>query len=290
MNGFSAPFRFETFGLQIWRGLAAPMRRRHSHTEIELNLVLHGSVTYRFAEKPVTLHPGRLYVFGGLTPHLLEHGAPGTRFYYVTVPLEAFIRWRLPDNVTTPILGGEMLMDQDDLDDERRFARWLEDLQGGHPRRARVTLPEVQGRLERMALSPQLKTAWRRRDDRGRQMAEMGTLTRIESMLHTIAERYREPLTLGVLAEKTQWHPRYAATQFRRWIGLPPGEFVLRQRVAHARYLLATSDLKVIDIGEECGFASQSSFYAAFLRLVGHPPGGYRRTLSGSELTPASSS
>lgn len=279
MDSFSLPFRFETFGLKIWRGMPKPMRRRHSHTEIELNLVLQGSVTYRFADRPVTLRPGWLYVFSGLTPHLLESTAPRTQFYFVTVPLAAFVRWRLPDNVTAPILGGQMLTDEDGGQDARRFARWWEDLEGGNPRRARVMLPEVHARLERMALSPHLQTAWRRPGGRDRHVAEAGTLARIETMLHTIAERYMEPLTLRLLAERTQWHPRYAAMQFRRWIGLPPGEFLLQQRVAHARYLLATTEGKVIDVAEECGFASQSSFYAAFVRLVGKSPGAYRRMM-----------
>jgi AraC family transcriptional regulator, melibiose operon regulatory protein len=279
MKNFGAPFRFETFGLKIWRGAPSPMRGQHSHTEIELNLVLRGSVTYRFADHSVTLRPGWLYVFSGLTPHSLEHSAPHTKCYAITVPLVPFIRWRLPDNVALPILGGNVLADDDGKFDAKRFARWWDDLGGGNPPCARVTLAEVQARLERMALSPHLKTVLQRPNDRGRHSAEEGTPARIGAMLRTMAEHYTEPLTLRALAEGTQWHPRYAATQFRHWIGMPPGEFLQRQRVAHAQYLLATTTAKVIDVGEACGFASQSSFYAAFTRVAGVSPGAYRRTV-----------
>ncbi len=274
------PFFFETFGLGIWWGTPPLMRRLHSHTEVEFNLVTHGSLTYRFAGESVTFKAGELHVFGGLTPHELEHVTKGTEYACLTVPLSAFIRWRLPENVNGPILRGEILSDTDGEHDVRRFGRWWEDLKGGDPRRARVMLPEVQARMERMALSPTLETAWRRRAPGGRPgNAATGTLLRVERMLQTIAARFAEPLMLADLAKGTDWHPHYAAGQFRRWIGMSPGEFLLQQRIAHARHLLATGEAKVIDVAEECGFASQSSFYAGFTRVVGQTPAAYRRGL-----------
>lgn len=255
------------------------MRRLHSHTELEFNLVTRGALTYRFAGEPVTLSAGALYVFGGVTPHELEHVTRGAEYVCLTVPLTAFIRWRLPEGVSAPLLRGEMLADTDPENDERRFSRWIEDLQGGDERRARVMLPEVQARMERMALSPRLGTAWKRRLHTARGDVAAGVLLRIEAMLHVIAARFAEPLTLRELSDGTGWHPHYAAAQFKRWIGVAPGEFLLRQRVAHARHLLLTGEAKVIEVGEACGFASQSSFYTAFGRLAGQTPAAYRRSV-----------
>lgn len=275
-----ALFRFETIGLRIERRQAMPMRRRHSHTEIELNLAQNGFIGYRFAGEKIVFQPGRLYVFSGLTPHELVDMAPRTTFFYLTVPLTAFMHWRLPQNVTAPLLRGEILTDLDEENDLRRFERWWEDLEGSDPRRARVTLPEVQARLERMALSGALATAWRRGGHARGSETGTGALLRVETMLHLIAERFAEPLTLRALAAPTGWHPHYAAGQFRRLIGVPPGEFLLRQRIAHARHLLATTQEKVITIAQECGFATLSSFYAAFSRIVGCAPRGFRKSTS----------
>jgi len=270
------PFVYEIFGLTIRRGTPPPMLRIHSHTAVELIIVTRGSLVYRFAGEKVEFIPGNLYVFSGLTPHELEEVVDQAYFVCMTVPLAAFIRWRLPENINAPILRGEILSDSAGDHESLLFDRWWDDIEGGDPRRVRITLPEVQAHMERMALSPALTTAWRRSD---KQMGKggTGTLLRVERMLQTIAARFAESLDLEDLANGTDWHPRYAAGQFKQWIGVSPGEFLLQQRVAHAKHLLAVGDAKVIDVAEECGFASQSSFYAAFTRLTGTSPAAYRR-------------
>jgi AraC family transcriptional regulator, melibiose operon regulatory protein len=270
------PFVFENIGLGIWHGIPYVMRQLHSHTAVEFNYVTCGGLTYRFAGETVKFRAGALYVFGGVTPHETIAVEEGTKFTCLTIPLAAFIRWRLPENVSAAILRGEILCDPDPEQDERRFACWIEDLLGDDPRRARITLLEVQTRLERMAISPSLATTWRRTSKR-QDDASIATLLRVEQMLQTISARFADPLTLAEIAAATNWHPHYAAGQFRRWIGVPPGEFLLQQRVAHAKYLLALGDAKVMSIAEECGFASQSSFYVAFTRLAGMTPAAYRR-------------
>lgn len=273
-------FSFDRHGLEIWRGVPQMMRHPHGHTEIELNLITRGALTYRFGGEEVVFKSGMLHVFGGVTPHELRHAAPGSEYACVTVPLEAFIRWRLPENVGASILRGEIVTDSDGRHDAQRFSQWWNDLKGGNVDRHRIVLLEVQARLERMALSPTLTATGSCRPEARHDEANGGTLLRLERMLKILSTRFAESLNLADLARETGWHPHYASEQFRRWIGLPPGEFLIRQRVAHAKYILATSGTRVIDIAEECGFASQSSFYSAFTRLTGQAPAAFRRNRS----------
>lgn len=156
------PFVYEIFGLTIRRGTPPPMLRVHSHTAVELSMVTRGSLVYRFAGELVRFVPGNLYVFSGLTPHELEEVVDKAHLICMTVPLAAFIRWRLPENVNGPILRGEILSDKAADEEAILFDRWWDDIEGGDPRRVRITLPEVHARLERMALSPALATTWRR--------------------------------------------------------------------------------------------------------------------------------
>lgn len=70
---------------------------------------------------------------------------------------------------------------------------------------------------------------------------------------------------------------------FKKGTGLPPHQYVLRRRIERARSLLANTGVSLVDIALRCGFGDQSSFSTAFRRWTRLTPGGYRKTLSGSE-------
>jgi len=55
-------------------------------------------------------------------------------------------------------------------------------------------------------------------------------------------------------------------------------ELSTRLRVDHACHLLAHTELGLVQIALECGFADQSYFSRVFRRRNGHSPGDYRRT------------
>src|SRR5208283_3218372 len=46
-----------------------PMRRPHMHSQIEINFVLKGAMTYWFEGRTMTLTSGRLAIFWGMIPH-----------------------------------------------------------------------------------------------------------------------------------------------------------------------------------------------------------------------------
>jgi LacI family transcriptional regulator len=71
-------------------------------------------------------------------------------------------------------------------------------------------------------------------------------------------------------------HPRALQRLFRKRLGMTPLMAVTRERLAHARTLLAGTDLTVGEISTACGYASQQRFAAAFRREVGEPPGRFR--------------
>ena len=74
-------------------------------------------------------------------------------------------------------------------------------------------------------------------------------------------------------------HPRALQRLFRKRLGITPLIAVTRERLAHARTLLAGSDLSIGEISVACGYASQQRFAAAFRREVGEPPGRFRNRL-----------
>jgi AraC family transcriptional regulator len=99
---------------------------------------------------------------------------------------------------------------------------------------------------------------------------------RLKRALEYIEARLAEEITLADMASVTGLTPMYFAAQFRAATGVRPHEYLLRRRVEHAKILLATSDVPVVDIALTVGFQTQSHFTAVFKRFVGMPPGAWR--------------
>ena len=66
--------------------------------------------------------------------------------------------------------------------------------------------------------------------------------------------------------------------RFRETTGQTPAQWLLAERVQHARTLIETTPMPLPRVGEAAGFASHETFRVAFRRIVGIPPAAYRRT------------
>ncbi|KVE24261.1 AraC family transcriptional regulator [Burkholderia singularis] len=72
----------------------------------------------------------------------------------------------------------------------------------------------------------------------------------------------------------------YFIRAFSRTTGRTPHQWLLEQRVIRARQLIETTGMTLAEIAAACGFADQSHLNRVFARIVGHPPGAWRRELS----------
>lgn len=69
----------------------------------------------------------------------------------------------------------------------------------------------------------------------------------------------------------------YLNRAFRASMGVPIHQFVIQQRVEHAKALLSQDTLPLAEIAVACGFANQAHFSTTFRRLAGCTPGEFRR-------------
>jgi AraC family transcriptional regulator len=67
---------------------------------------------------------------------------------------------------------------------------------------------------------------------------------------------------------------------FKASTGLPPHAWLLNQRVERAREMIVEGGRSPVEIALATGFNDQPHFTRAFTRMVGHPPGEWRRRLT----------
>jgi transcriptional regulator GlxA family with amidase domain len=91
-----------------------------------------------------------------------------------------------------------------------------------------------------------------------------------------------QPLTVADMARHAGFSERTFARRFRAETGTTPLQWLLRQRVLHARRLLEATDLPVEDVAGRAGFGTATSLRSHFRRATATTPLAYRRTFRGT--------
>ena len=88
-------------------------------------------------------------------------------------------------------------------------------------------------------------------------------------------------LTLQNIATELGLSVSHFSRAFRASVGLPPHQWLLRQRVRVAKQLMTDRGLSLAEIAVAAGFANQSHFTRVFSSLAGVSPGEWRREAKG---------
>jgi AraC family transcriptional regulator len=89
-------------------------------------------------------------------------------------------------------------------------------------------------------------------------------------------------LSLQQIAAEFDLSVSHFSRAFRLTTGLPPHQWLLRQRVEAAQQLMTIRDLPLSEIAISVGFANQSHFTRVFSAVVGLSPGAWRREAHGA--------
>lgn len=103
-------------------------------------------------------------------------------------------------------------------------------------------------------------------------------ILQITAYLHT---HYEQQINLDTIAEQFSISRYYLAHQFKRVTGFTFTNYLQLIRVRRAQEMLLTSDLRVIDICDQCGFGSLSQFNRIFLENSNISPLKYRKQFQG---------
>lgn len=105
---------------------------------------------------------------------------------------------------------------------------------------------------------------------------ELGARTRMYLDRH-----YLEPLRLDQIAQAMGVSKFHLDRVFREYADCSPVQYMIRRRMARAQMLLASTDLTVRRIAEQCGYDNYNYFTSLFRKIIGMTPRDYRKTVQG---------
>ena len=104
---------FAPYGFTCERWEPTLMTRPDKHTEVELNYLERGRLTYLFWGERTTVEGGRPALFWATTPHQIVEYGDVTSYTVITLPLPWLLNWALPDNLIKRILSGRLVQEAD---------------------------------------------------------------------------------------------------------------------------------------------------------------------------------
>lgn len=108
--------------------------------------------------------------------------------------------------------------------------------------------------------------------------------SRLKNALYYVQHFYDQDVNVKTAAEKCGFSESHFMKLFREFSGMSFNAYLVHYRLELAAKQLSETDLKVIEIAENCGFRSQSYFTRAFRKKYGKTPLAYRKADCGIRL------
>jgi AraC family transcriptional regulator len=112
------------------------------------------------------------------------------------------------------------------------------------------------------------------------------TPTQLSRVKHLVYGRIDQEISLQEMARAAGLSVSYFNQMFRRSTGQAAHQFVLNARVEHAKDLLKSPRLRVMDVAISCGFQTSQHFARVFRSVCAVTPTEYRRTIGNCAACP----
>ena len=101
-----------------------------------------------------------------------------------------------------------------------------------------------------------------------------------QRILGYIEENLKDKITVADLANIVELSRFHFIRAFKKSVGVPPYQFIMRRRVARAKEMLADDRLSVTDVALYVGFNGLTQLTRVFRQVVGVTPTTFRRDAS----------
>lgn len=96
-------------------------------------------------------------------------------------------------------------------------------------------------------------------------------------MLFYISTHYQENISLKELSNKFHYTTQHISLLFKKMLDTTYYTYLTKIRLDHAKFLLMTTNKRIIDIALECGFSNEHVLINQFKKVYGQTPLQYRK-------------
>jgi AraC-like DNA-binding protein len=267
-----------------------PMPGPHMHSQVEINVLLNGAMTYWMDGGLIRLEGTRLVMFWGMAPHQVTEATDDAQFACFYLPLAMVLSLSRAARLRAAVLRGGMIAARGVEPWEREiFLRWRRELMSGDEALEAVVRDELAARLQRLDyegwqdLSHGAATASAAPGFDAERLASLEVMTRF------VGENGLRDIQVSDVAKAAGLHPNYAMSLFKKAFGITIKHALTRHRLDAAQSLLLATDLSIASVAFDCGFGSLSSFYEAFEKRFSVSPAQFRKTMQTKAKRPTSS-
>lgn len=107
-------------------------------------------------------------------------------------------------------------------------------------------------------------------------LSKFSSVEKINSVLKYIQEHISENITVEILANHVHFHPNYFTNVFKKYMGMPPIQYINKIKYEKAKYLLKTTGLHINEIASRTGFCDIYYFSKSFKNYSGYSPSDFR--------------
>lgn len=114
-------------------------------------------------------------------------------------------------------------------------------------------------------------------------MADKQFVNITRRIVDIVQQQYDQDISLDYCASVMNFNPAYISRVFKKEMGVSFSEYISEYRMNIAKNLLATTEMKVSEIGRKVSYTNISAFIRTFRRTFGLTPGQYREQLNSEE-------
>jgi AraC-like DNA-binding protein len=265
-----------------WHISDVPSQTLHFHNCLEIGYCLSDSGTIRFRNEEAAFQKDDIAIVGSNIPHT-TYSTPGTSslWNYIFVNVEDLFSPYFP----VEVIGHHEVLTRLVRDfhgvlssREHPEISWLvQEIIATLQQQDRNYQFSVRGLM--LSLMVRLMNLFALQEQQDARSLERNSLP-IAPALHYIRTNYAQDFQMDTLAAVCDLSPTHFRRLFSSIMGFGPLEYLNRIRITHAVTMLRITERPILDISEEVGFHSISSFNRHFSEIVGMTPSNYRKQLS----------